>query len=172
MNDTDQFEAQDLPPSKSQLKRDALALQALGAKLLELPESDWAALGLPDDYPFRLHDAAREKLRTATGVTTRPLRHEVSGLSRGTALAIVLADYGLGFRPLRTPGGAINLVAEPLDDLLDLMDDPLRVGGGKVDLVYDRNQRNLVSLREVNIRDGLGLDAGPAHNGSHDLATA
>lgn len=75
------------------------------------------ALGLPDDYPFRLHDAAREKLRTATGVTTRPLRHEVSGLSRGTALAIVLADYGLGFRPLRTPGGAINLVAEPLDDL-------------------------------------------------------
>lgn len=75
------------------------------------------ALGLPDAYPFRLHEAARETLQSADGVARRPLRHEVSGLSRGTALAIVLADYGLGYRPLRTPGGAINLVAEPLDSL-------------------------------------------------------
>lgn len=74
-------------------------------------------LGLPAAYPFRLHDAFKELFQS--GDRDHPLRHEVSGLSRGTALAIVLADYGLGFRPLRTPGGAIELVAEPLEQLQD-----------------------------------------------------
>ncbi len=58
-DDADQFEAYDTPPSKSQLKRDALALQALGAQLLELPESDWAALGLPETLIAALRDGKR-----------------------------------------------------------------------------------------------------------------
>jgi len=72
-------------------------------------------MGLPGGYGFRLDAAARDMLQAEGG--DHPLRHEVGGLSRGTALAIVLADYGLGFRPLRTPGGEIELVAEPLESL-------------------------------------------------------
>lgn len=72
-------------------------------------------LALPDTYYFRLDEAARELAQKPE--RQHPLRHEVSGLSRGTALAIVLADYGLGFRPLRTPSGVIELVAEPLETL-------------------------------------------------------
>lgn len=72
-------------------------------------------LALPDAYYFRLDEAARELAQKPE--RQHPFRHEVSGLSRGTALAIVLADYGLGFRPLRTPTGAIELVAEPLETL-------------------------------------------------------
>ncbi len=58
-DDADQFEPQDSPPSKSQLKRDALALQALGADLLELPESDWVALRLPETLIAALRDGKR-----------------------------------------------------------------------------------------------------------------
>ena len=72
MNDTDQFEAQDLPPSKSQLKRDALALQALGAKLLDLPESDWAALGLPEALIAALREGKRIR---AHGARRRQLQY-------------------------------------------------------------------------------------------------
>jgi len=72
-------------------------------------------LGLPGKYPFRLHETARELFQSSD--RDHPLRYEVQGLSGGTALAIVLADYGLGFRPLRTPSGLIELVAEPLDKL-------------------------------------------------------
>ncbi|HEV7164576.1 MAG: ribosome biogenesis factor YjgA [Gammaproteobacteria bacterium] len=45
----------DIPegPSKSQLKRESLALQDLGAELVKLPESQLAALDLPE----RLRDA-------------------------------------------------------------------------------------------------------------------
>ena len=72
MNDTDQFEAQDLPPSKSQLKRDALALQALGAKLLDLPESDWVALGLPEVLIAALREGKRIR---AHGARRRQLQY-------------------------------------------------------------------------------------------------
>jgi ribosome-associated protein len=71
MNDTDPFETHNEPPSKSQLKRDALALQTLGSELLELPESDWIALGLPqalitalrDGKRIRAHGARRRQLQ-------------------------------------------------------------------------------------------------------------
>ncbi len=71
MNDADPFETHKEPPSKSQLKRDALALQALGSELLELPESDWVALGLPqalitalqEGKRIRAHGARRRQLQ-------------------------------------------------------------------------------------------------------------
>lgn len=72
-------------------------------------------MGLPAGYAFRLHESAIEQMKSPGA--NHPLRHEVSGLSRGTALAIVLADYELGFRPLRTPAGNIELVVEPLESL-------------------------------------------------------
>ncbi|MFN5882725.1 MAG: ribosome biogenesis factor YjgA [Burkholderiales bacterium] len=55
---------EDLGPSKSQRKRDSHALQALGERLVGLPESRLAALDLPDD------------LRDAIALARRITAHE------------------------------------------------------------------------------------------------
>lgn len=83
---------------------------------IELPDA-FQALKLPVDYPLRLQTTAEELLRSP--VSAHPLRQDVRGLSMGTGLAIVLSDFGLGFRPLRNPKGTIDLVVEPLEDLKD-----------------------------------------------------
>jgi len=61
----DEFDIEELPPSKSQLKRDAHALQKLGTELLEVPESTWQALQLPDDLIAALKEAKRVPSRGA-----------------------------------------------------------------------------------------------------------
>ena len=48
------------------------------------------------------------------------MRQEVQGLAKGTALAIVLNEYDLGFRPRRTPKGTIELALFPLDETDDV----------------------------------------------------
>jgi ribosome-associated protein len=53
----DDYEPRDQPPSKSQLKRDAHALQQLGVALLEIPEQDWLTLNLPETLVRALRDA-------------------------------------------------------------------------------------------------------------------
>jgi ribosome-associated protein len=55
----DEIDPRDHPPSKSQLKRDAHALQKLGTELLDLPESDWSQLNLPADLVAALREAKR-----------------------------------------------------------------------------------------------------------------
>lgn len=72
-------------------------------------------LQLPVDAPVRYHSTASAHLESLSAVGL--VRPTVQGLTGGTALAIVLADYGLGYRPLRTPGGSIELVVEPLSQL-------------------------------------------------------
>lgn len=75
-------------------------------------------LALPDEYPLRMHTTARTWLERAA--QDHPLRQDVTGISKGSALAIVLADYGLGFRPLRRPGEeGVDLVVQPLEDISD-----------------------------------------------------
>jgi hypothetical protein len=50
-----------------------------------------------------------------TGFTTLPtVQQQIKNHSLGTAMATVLHDYSLGFRPLRSPQGAIELVIVPL----------------------------------------------------------
>ena len=83
---------------------------------LELPDA-FQALKLPADYPLRLQTTAEDLLRNP--VSAHPLRQDVRGLSMGTGLAIVLGDFGLGYRPLRNPRGTIDLMVEPLEDLKD-----------------------------------------------------
>lgn len=53
------------PASKSQLKRDAHALQKLGIDLLQAPESDWLELQLPEDLISALKAAKRMPSRGA-----------------------------------------------------------------------------------------------------------
>jgi ribosome-associated protein len=55
----DEIDPPDHPPSKSQLKRDAHALQKLGTGLLEIPESEWSQLNLPPDLVAALREAKR-----------------------------------------------------------------------------------------------------------------
>jgi ribosome-associated protein len=44
-------------PSRTRRKHDAEAVQRLGEDLLEVPEADWEALGLPDRLIQALHEA-------------------------------------------------------------------------------------------------------------------
>jgi ribosome-associated protein len=67
----DDYEPGDQPPSKSQLKRDAHALQQLGVALLEIPEQDWLALNLPEALVSALRDA---KQTSSHGARKRQLQ--------------------------------------------------------------------------------------------------
>lgn len=53
----DEFDPENAPPSKSSLKRDAHALQQLGAQLVDLPESVWSMLELPASLVAALSEA-------------------------------------------------------------------------------------------------------------------
>lgn len=53
----DEIDAEHAPPSKSQLKRDAHAMQQLGTRLVDLPESVWSTLKLPDALIAALREA-------------------------------------------------------------------------------------------------------------------
>ncbi|MFQ5642120.1 MAG: ribosome biogenesis factor YjgA [Thiogranum sp.] len=55
----DEFDPEFAPPSKSSLKRDAQALQQLGTRLVDLPESVWSMLQLPDALVAALLEARR-----------------------------------------------------------------------------------------------------------------
>lgn len=61
----DEFDPRDLPPSKSQLKRDAHTLQQLGVDLLDIPESEWLTLNLPEALITALKEAKRLHSRGA-----------------------------------------------------------------------------------------------------------
>ncbi len=55
----EEFDPESAPPSKSRLKRDAHELQQLGIQLVDLPESVWSMLELPDSLVAALREAGR-----------------------------------------------------------------------------------------------------------------
>lgn len=61
----------DEPPSKSRIKRDHLALQALGRELVECPERIFLRLALPE----RIREEARIGRTLERGALQRQLRH-------------------------------------------------------------------------------------------------
>ncbi|MCA8994372.1 MAG: hypothetical protein KDA88_20510 [Planctomycetaceae bacterium] len=75
-----------------------------------------AGLQIPKKYPLQIHRTAQPIVDAAGKL---PVSDEVEGLSLGTALAGILVQHGLGFRPLRTPRGDIELVVESLADISD-----------------------------------------------------
>ncbi len=68
-----------------------------------------SALRLPANYPLSLTKSAVERLRE---IRAPAARQTLKGRSKGTALAVLLNDYGLAFRPLRTAAGSIELSIE------------------------------------------------------------
>jgi hypothetical protein len=73
-----------------------------------------SALPLPAEYPVQWSDAARKRIKEAD--RELKVRQNTAGFSAATALAIVLNDAGLGFRPNRTPSGSLELLVDAPQD--------------------------------------------------------
>jgi hypothetical protein len=70
-------------------------------------------LQLSDQYPFRLSTAAEKRIVETPGLKLRPARMQLRGFAHGTALAMFLSQFRLGFRPNRTPSGKLELLCVP-----------------------------------------------------------
>jgi len=71
-------------------------------------------LDMPQALPLRI--TADAELRLKQYPPKFPMPAGLKGLSRGTVLAIVLNNAGLGIHPGRTPAGRLEMVATPLRD--------------------------------------------------------
>jgi hypothetical protein len=93
--------------------------EAIDGEVTSIPlDKSLTVMKLPTRYPLRMSAAAEAHLKR-TFPELPAVRQQVKGMSKGTSLAAVLIEYGLGFRPLRTPKGSIELVVEPLGDPKD-----------------------------------------------------
>ena len=92
------------------------------------------ALPVPKSSPVVIHPEAREAFFK---VEAGNVSQELIGISSGTALAAALREHGFGFRPLRTPGGSIELTVEPFSEISD----PWPVGWD----IDDSKPRNLIA---------------------------
>lgn len=80
-------------------------------------EAALAKLPLPEKHPLRMTPEAQRAARMIDSGKT--LRQSTRGLSVGTALAATLGEFGLVFKPLRTPEGKIELAVSPREDRQD-----------------------------------------------------
>jgi hypothetical protein len=71
-----------------------------------------AKMGLPGSYPLRMTATSVETLNKRRQLAV--IRTSYKGLTKGVVLAAMLNEFSLGFRPLRSPTGAVELVVEPL----------------------------------------------------------
>ncbi len=70
-------------------------------------------LDIPANYPVRMTQDASDWLKSEFP-NRGPFPQSLEGFSRGTALAMLLNEYGLGFRPVRTPAGKLEISVVPL----------------------------------------------------------
>lgn len=71
-----------------------------------------AALDPPQEHPVIFSPQANSWLNKQS---PRPVvRQKLKGISKATALAIMLKDHGLGYYPIRTPAATIELQVKPL----------------------------------------------------------
>lgn len=66
---------------------------------------------------LRFSESAREELLKPSNL--EPVSQEFKGVSQGTALSMLLAEYGLCFRPRRTSSKKVQLVVEPNKNISD-----------------------------------------------------
>lgn len=79
---------------------------------LDLPTA-LTKIDLPASLPLRMTPEALTLLKGSS--TRRAAAEGLVGLSRGTVIAILLNDAGLGFRPGRTPEGNLELRVRPIN---------------------------------------------------------
>lgn len=98
--------------------------EALSEQVVEdvrdLPLDDAVAtLQIAENHRIRWSNDAERVLRDVNA-PVRTVRQSLAGFSKGTALAIMLSERGLGFRPMRTPDSKIELIIEPVAPSLKL----------------------------------------------------
>lgn len=86
----------------------ALSEPLSGPVTLDAPALTLDAMGVPDSMRITYTEAARP-IALGRRPDSAPESIDVTGVSRGTAMAIVLAQYGLGFRPQRNESGQFTL---------------------------------------------------------------
>jgi hypothetical protein len=69
---------------------------------------------LPKEHPVRFSPEAVARLKERGGQVR--VSQSLQGVSQGTALAVLLSEQGLGFRPRRLPDGRIELSVDPLEE--------------------------------------------------------
>lgn len=77
-----------------------------------------AKFELPGEYPLKL-TASAAKLLEGPGAPAR-VGQSLKGLSQGTALAVLLGEQGLGFRPRRLPDATVELTVLPVENSADV----------------------------------------------------
>ncbi len=127
VNDLKTYGAQGTPEgqpmwglSKEQFSKlyDSL-LKPVEADVSDMPLAEAVThLPLPKQLPLRFNQAASNAI--GLGGTKARVRQDVRGFSTATALAIMLNDCRLGFRPNRTPADGLELLVEPLGQRQDL----------------------------------------------------
>ncbi|TWT57904.1 hypothetical protein KOR42_12710 [Thalassoglobus neptunius] len=95
-------------------------------------EAAIASLPFSKDVPLVVDPQAQKQFGS---VQEQIVQQEYSGLTLGTALAGLLNDFGLGFMPLRTPDGTLQLSVRRKQELTNGW--PI---GWKVDDLTPRNQ--------------------------------
>jgi hypothetical protein len=122
-------------------------------------EAALAKLSLPERHPLRMTPEAQ---RAASLIDSdKQVRQRVRGLSAGTALAATLGEFGLVFRPLRTPDGKIELAVSPREPNQDAWPigwplDPDKPQGQLVPALFKMVP---VNLEEVPLMDVLAAAA-------------
>jgi hypothetical protein len=108
------YGAQGSPLGQPRWGLNAEQFQGLFTSLSEVVKTDVTGLPLIDvvrsfgfgiDIPLRIHDSVADRWSDRLVA-----QQDVRRLTRGSALAVLLNDHGLCFRPLRTPSGTIDLV--------------------------------------------------------------
>ena len=69
---------------------------------------------MPNDHPVRFSSEAVARLKERGGQLK--VSQSLQGVSQGTALAVLLSEQGLGFRPRRLPDSKIELTVYPLEE--------------------------------------------------------
>ena len=88
----------------------AIEAETLGLRL----DAVLGKLPLPSRHPIRITPEGKRAIATIDSSET--LQQSVKGLSVGTGLAVVLSEFGLAFKPLRTPEGSIELSIFPREE--------------------------------------------------------
>lgn len=141
-----------IPKSRSQLKREHQALQALGRELVELPDAVLRRLDLPDE----IREAVTTGRRLQRGALQRQLRH-LGGMLASTDHATIRAALAALQAPSRAE-------VRRLHALEALRDGLLRDGDDAIDALVARHpDADRVRLRQLvrNARREAGLAASP-----------
>lgn len=77
-----------------------------------------AAFDLPNEFPLSFSDAAAARIEAAGSATK--VHAELKGTAQGSALAAMLNQWGLGFRPQRSKSGALQLTVVTLAEASDV----------------------------------------------------